>query len=81
MSDQTRRRVLIDCDPGIGPGLDADDALAILFILGSPELELEGVTTNFGNVHVRRATENALAGATGALDAEHRALIAGLASR
>ena len=28
-----------------------------------------------------RATENALAGATGALDAEHRALIAGLATR
>jgi purine nucleosidase len=54
------KRVIIDCDPGIGPGLDADDALAILFVLASPELELDGVTTIFGNVEVGRATENAL---------------------
>lgn len=58
MSGQTR--LILDCDPAIGPGLDADDVLAILFVLASPELKLEGVTTTFGNVEVRRATENAL---------------------
>lgn len=54
------QRMILDCDPGIGPGLDADDVLALLFALASPELQLEGVTTVFGNVEVRRATENAL---------------------
>jgi purine nucleosidase len=60
VSDAQMHRVIIDCDPGIGPGLDADDALAILFLLACPELRLEGVTTIFGNVEVRRATDNAL---------------------
>jgi purine nucleosidase len=60
VSDTTPQRVIIDCDPGIGPGLDADDGLAILFALASPELEVEAVTTIFGNVEVRRATDNAL---------------------
>jgi inosine-uridine nucleoside N-ribohydrolase len=60
MSDTSPQRVIIDCDPGIGPGLDADDGLAILFALASPELRVEAVTTIFGNVEVRRATDNAL---------------------
>lgn len=60
MSQSQPQRIIIDCDPGIGPGLDADDALAILFALASPELEVEAVTTVFGNVEVRRATDNAL---------------------
>ncbi|GEN80641.1 nucleoside hydrolase [Actinotalea fermentans] len=50
----------MDCDPGIGPGLDADDGLALLFALASPELHVEAVTTVFGNVNVRRGTDNAL---------------------
>ncbi|MEA2377624.1 MAG: hypothetical protein QOK00_3487 [Thermoleophilaceae bacterium] len=54
------RRVILDTDPGIGPGMDADDVLALMFCLGSPELELQGVTTVFGNVEVGRATGNAL---------------------
>lgn len=58
MSEPTR--VILDCDPAIGPRLDADDVLAILFVLASPELKLEGITTTFGNIEVRRATENAL---------------------
>lgn len=53
-------RVIIDCDPGIGPGLDADDGLALLFALASPELQVEAVTTVFGNVDVERGTDNAL---------------------
>jgi inosine-uridine nucleoside N-ribohydrolase len=47
-------RVLVDCDPGL------DDALALLLVLASPELELLGVTTVAGNQTVHRTTENAL---------------------
>ena len=46
--------VLVDCDPGL------DDALALLLVLGSPELELRGVTTVAGNQTLDRTTENAL---------------------
>ena len=60
MSKTEQKRIILDCDPAIGPGLDADDVLAMLFVLGSPELKLEGVTTTYGNVEVLRATENAL---------------------
>ena len=52
--------IVLDTDPGIGPRLDADDPLALLLILASPELELRGVTTVFGNVAVERSTESAL---------------------
>jgi inosine-uridine nucleoside N-ribohydrolase len=45
---------LIDTDPGI------DDALALLFAWGSPELEVAAVTTVAGNVPVAVATQNLL---------------------
>ena len=45
---------LIDTDPGI------DDALALLVAWGSPELEVEAVTTVAGNVPVDVATRNLL---------------------
>lgn len=48
------RKIIIDTDPGI------DDAMAILFALQSPEVELVGLTTAFGNVHTELATQNAL---------------------
>ena len=48
------KKIIIDTDPGI------DDAMAILFALNSPELEVVGLTTIFGNVHTDLATENAL---------------------
>ena len=47
-------KIIIDTDPGI------DDAMAIFFAMASPELELLGLTTTFGNVSVDTATENAL---------------------
>jgi inosine-uridine nucleoside N-ribohydrolase len=47
-------RIIIDTDPGV------DDALAILMALGSPELEVEAITSVFGNVDVARTTRNAL---------------------
>jgi purine nucleosidase/pyrimidine-specific ribonucleoside hydrolase len=48
------RRVIIDTDPG------ADDALALLLALNSPELEVVGITTTCGNVPVGQATRNLL---------------------
>lgn len=48
------RKIIIDTDPGV------DDAMAIFFALHSPELDLIGLTTIFGNVHTTLATTNAL---------------------
>lgn len=47
-------RVVIDTDPG------ADDAIAILLAVTSPELEVVGITTTCGNVPVGQATRNLL---------------------
>jgi purine nucleosidase len=45
------KRLLIDTDPNIHVrGKDIDDALAVLFCIASPEVEVEGITINFGNV-------------------------------
>ena len=48
------RKLIIDTDPGI------DDAMAIYVALASPELDVVGLTTVFGNVEVDLATTNAL---------------------
>jgi inosine-uridine nucleoside N-ribohydrolase len=45
---------LLDCDPG------HDDAVALLLALASPELELVGVTTVYGNQTLDKTTANAL---------------------
>lgn len=47
-------RILIDTDPGI------DDALALFLALASPELQVEAITTVYGNVSVEQSTRNAL---------------------
>src|ERR1051325_10781669 len=47
-------RVILDTDPGV------DDAMALFFLLRSPELQLDAVTTVFGNVDVEQTTRNAL---------------------
>ena len=49
-----RRRVIIDTDPGI------DDAQALLFALFCGQLQIDAVTTVFGNVPVELAAQNAL---------------------
>jgi purine nucleosidase len=50
----------VDCDPALFvPGLDLDDDLALLFLLGSPEVELLGVTTVAGNTLGRLAFRDA----------------------
>ena len=46
--------LLLDCDPG------HDDAIALLLALASPELDLVGVTTTYGNQTVDKTTANAL---------------------
>ncbi|XP_009366647.2 uridine nucleosidase 1 isoform X2 [Pyrus x bretschneideri] len=49
-----REKLIIDTDPGI------DDTMAILMAFQSPELEILGFTTIFGNVTTEDATRNAL---------------------
>ena len=46
--------MIIDTDPGL------DDALALLLALGSPEVDLVGVTTVAGNTSLANTTANAL---------------------
>jgi len=44
------RKVVVDTDPCLLTfGLDVDDDLALLFLLASPEVEVIGVTTTYGN--------------------------------
>ena len=49
-----KRKVIIDCDPGI------DDALAIILALKSKEIEVIGITTVSGNVESLQVAKNAL---------------------
>ncbi len=46
--------MILDCDPG------HDDAVALLLALGSPELDLLGVTVTHGNVELHHTLRNAL---------------------
>jgi purine nucleosidase len=48
------QKIILDCDPGI------DDALAIVFAWGHPDLEILGITTVAGNVSLAKTTANAL---------------------
>lgn len=47
------RKLLIDTDPGV------DDAMAILMALASPEFEVVGLTSIFGNAGIDITTDNA----------------------
>jgi purine nucleosidase len=47
------RKIIIDTDPG------QDDAAAIMLALGSPELDVLGITTVAGNVPLARTAKNA----------------------
>ncbi|MCC6580483.1 MAG: nucleoside hydrolase [Phycisphaeraceae bacterium] len=51
----SRTRIILDVDTGV------DDAMAILYALGRPGIELEACTTVFGNTEVENATANTLA--------------------
>ena len=54
MSTVTRRPVYLDCDTGV------DDAVAIAYLLASPEIELVGIGTVSGNTSAAQAAENTL---------------------
>ena len=49
------RPTILDVDTGV------DDALALLYAVASPEVELIGATSVMGNIAVEQATENTLA--------------------
>ncbi|ANS73793.1 nucleoside hydrolase [Paenibacillus yonginensis] len=49
-----KQRMILDADTGI------DDAIALLYALLSPEIQVEGITTCFGNIDVEQATDNTL---------------------
>lgn len=49
------KKMILDLDTGV------DDALAISYALGSPEVELLGITGTYGNVLVEQGVRNALA--------------------
>ena len=49
-----KKKVIIDCDPGI------DDSLALMLALESPEIEIIGITVVSGNVKAAQGAENAL---------------------
>ncbi len=53
MNPELARPIIIDTDPGV------DDAMAILFALRSPEVQVLGLTTVFGNHYVGVTTRNA----------------------
>ena len=48
------RTVIVDTDPG------ADDALALMMAMNSPDLQVEGITTVGGNATLSDTTDNAL---------------------
>ena len=44
------RKIIHDCDCTFGiNGCDVDDGLALLYLLGDPEVQVLGVTTTYGN--------------------------------
>lgn len=54
MPQAEKKRILFDTDPGV------DDSMAILLAFSSPEIEVEGLSTVFGNTGVDVTTGNAL---------------------
>ena len=48
-----KRKVIIDCDPGI------DDSLALLEILQNPRFEVLAITIQEGNVGIKKGILNA----------------------
>jgi inosine-uridine nucleoside N-ribohydrolase len=54
MVETRPKRVIFDTDPGV------DDAMALFLLLRSPELQLDAVTTVYGNVDVDQTTRNAV---------------------
>jgi purine nucleosidase len=54
MTTGKRKALLVDCDTGV------DDAIALLYLLADPEVEVCGITTVFGNISAAQAAWNSL---------------------
>ena len=54
MTDRITRKVIIDTDPS------ADDAVALMLAMASPELEILGMTAAFGVCDSARSIKNIL---------------------
>src|SRR5579863_2922103 len=51
---RTNKTLLVDCDTGV------DDAIALLYLLADPSVEICGITTVFGNISAAVAARNSL---------------------
>jgi purine nucleosidase len=54
MAAAPKKTLLVDCDTGI------DDAIALLYLLADPEVEICAITTVFGNISAATAARNTL---------------------
>jgi len=52
--DAPKRSLLVDCDTGV------DDAIALLYLLADPAIEICGITTVFGNITAAQSALNTL---------------------
>ncbi|ECL4818086.1 TPA: nucleoside hydrolase [Salmonella enterica subsp. enterica serovar Muenchen] len=50
---ETRMKIIIDTDPGV------DDAFALCYASRCPELDIQGITTTYGNNYIGQTTDNA----------------------
>ena len=56
------KKIIHDCDNTMGvAGCDVDDGLAILYLLGRPDIEILGITSVYGNCDVETVHANTLA--------------------
>jgi purine nucleosidase len=56
------KKVIVDCDNTMGvAGCDVDDGLAILYLLGRPDIDIIGITSVYGNSDVETVYANTLA--------------------
>ena len=54
----TAASVWIDADPSIGaPYREVDDAFALILAFHSPELQIRGISTSYGNARLKRTTK------------------------
>jgi inosine-uridine nucleoside N-ribohydrolase len=49
-----RKKVIIDCDPGV------DDAMELILALQFPGIEIVGITITSGHIYIGQRTKNAL---------------------
>jgi len=54
MTSTKKKTLLVDCDTGV------DDAVALLYLLSDPSVEVCGITTVFGNISAATAARNCL---------------------